>query len=58
MCDFCQREAIQQVSVIVDAEPDPESGGMCAVWGKAWVCDEHLMQYDEREGLFERRKHD
>jgi len=54
-CYFCNRVGAGQRKIIVDMEHDPSDKGdnMVGIWESVWLCQEHLNDYDNREGEFE-----
>jgi hypothetical protein len=52
-CEYCGLPAVKQESAPVDQEPDPESGGQSIIYGKVWLCEDHLEAFENNEDIFE-----
>ena len=50
-CEYCELEAVEKRKIIIDVEPDGEN--QQSVWGDVWLCEEHLIAHEEREGMFD-----
>ena len=54
-CEYCNELATTTKWVVVDSEPSDE--GMQAVYGYINLCQQHALEYDNREGMFDHYKY-
>ena len=56
-CEYCNQLGIEKRKVCIDQEPDGEAGILHPIYADVLLCLDHLMQYEQRTGVFDELKY-